>query len=83
MPLHIEGVEYFPMTEVAESIGVSRVTLWRWRSEGKIPQGHRWRGQKVIFTRAEVDAIRLFALRVEPISGEAAEQLPLFRAPGR
>ena len=71
------------MAEVAESIGVSRVTLWRWRSEGKIPQGHRLRGQKVIFTKGEVEAIRIFALRVEPIAGELAEQLPLFRAPGR
>ena len=33
--------------------------------------------------RAEVEAIHVFALRVEPISGEAGEQLPLFRAPGR
>jgi predicted DNA-binding transcriptional regulator AlpA len=71
------------MTEVAESIGVSRVTLWRWRSDGKIPQGHRLRGRQVIFTRGEAEAIRDFALRVEPIAGEPAEQLPLFRAPGR
>ncbi len=83
MPLRIEGVEYFVMTEVAKSIGVSRVTLWRWRSDGKIPQGHRLRGQKVIFTRSEAEAIREFALRVEPIVGEPVDQLPLFRAPGR
>ena len=32
----------------------------------------------MIFTRDEVDLIRQFALRVEPITRDAASQLPLF-----
>jgi transcriptional regulator with XRE-family HTH domain len=83
MPLTIEGVEYFSAAEVAESLGVSRVTLWRWRNGKKIPQGHRLRGHQVIFTLGELDAIREFALRVEPIVDEPIDQLTLFRAPRR
>jgi excisionase family DNA binding protein len=79
MPRTIDGVEYFAAAEVVEALGVSRVTLWRWRHEGKIPPGHRLRGRQVVFTKSEVDAIRDFALRIEPIRPEAAEQLPLFR----
>lgn len=78
MPLSIEGIEYYLGSEVAESIGISRVTLWRWRQLNQVPQGHRLRGRQVIFTRAEVDAIRQFALRVEPITREIPAQLPLF-----
>ena len=79
--MRIEGVDYYPATEVAKSLGISRVTLWRWRHERKIPQGHRLRGRQVVFTRGEVDAIREFALRVEPIDSEAIDQLVLFRSP--
>lgn len=83
MPRTIDGVEYYSVTDVAESLGVSRVTLWRWRKRKKIPQGHRLRGRDVIFTSSEVNAIREFALRVEPIVDDSVEQLTLFRAPRR
>jgi excisionase family DNA binding protein len=79
MPLQIGGVEYYWANEVADLLGVSRVTLWRWRHDNKIPQGHRLRGKQLIFTKAEFEAIRGFALRVEPILGEALDQLALFR----
>jgi predicted DNA-binding transcriptional regulator AlpA len=81
MPLTIDGVEYWSAGEVIESLGVSRATLWRWRHERKVPSGHRLRGRQVIFTRSEVDAIREFALRVEPIVGEPIQQLALFQSP--
>ena len=81
MPLKIKGVEYYPVAEVAESLGISRVTLWRWRHDGKIPRGLRLRGRQVIFTRAHLDAIREFALRVEPIDPDSPDQLALFRPP--
>ena len=83
MPIQIDGVTYFSAADVAEHVGVSRVTLWRWRSEKKIPAGHRLRGRNVIFTASEVDAIREFAMRVEPIAPDARDQLTLFRAPRR
>jgi hypothetical protein len=31
-PVVIDGVEYFPAIALAESLGVSRQTLWRWRT---------------------------------------------------
>lgn len=78
MPVSVEGVEYFSAAEVVEFLGISRVTLWRWRSDQKIPQGSLLRGRRVVFTAAELGAIRSFALRIEPISPEGADQLRLF-----
>lgn len=78
MPLLIDGVEYYSMTEVVAAARVSRATFWRWRAAGQVPCGHLLRGKRVVFTAAEFATIRSFALRVEPISPEAREQLPLF-----
>jgi predicted DNA-binding transcriptional regulator AlpA len=82
MPLQIEGAEYFSAAEVVAAVGVSRVTLWRWRQLGKIPKGSKFRGRQVVFTSAEVAAIRAYALHVEPITADPAspaDQLSLFR----
>lgn len=34
----IEGIDYVSSTEMTAELGISRQTLWRWRTEGKIPQ---------------------------------------------
>ena len=83
MPRRIEGVEYYLLTEVLAMLEVSRTTLWRWRDQAKIPQGHLLRGRKILFTKGDVEAIREFAHRVEPIAGEPVDQLPLFHLPHR
>jgi predicted DNA-binding transcriptional regulator AlpA len=80
MAVEIEGVRYLTSAEVVESIKVSRQTLWRWRQEGHIPPGHRFRGKQVVFSPEEMDAIREYANRLEPIAGEA-KQLRLFNGP--
>jgi predicted DNA-binding transcriptional regulator AlpA len=77
MPLTVDGITYHSMAEVLTALGISRATLWRWRSEHKIPQGSRLRG-KVLFSANDLAAIRDYALRVEPISGSTREQLRLF-----
>ena len=70
MPLTIEGVEFFTTTEVKQMLGVSRQTLWRWRAEGAVPLGRRYRRKSVVFTRTEVDEIVAFSNRIEPIAVE-------------
>lgn len=70
--LEINGVQYVSSTEVVEELGVSRQTLWRWRREGKIPAGHRYRDGQVLFTGPEVEAIRTHANRIEPIGSSEA-----------
>ena len=64
--LHIAGTTYFIATDLAQQIGVSRTTLYRWRQEGKIPSGRRYRGRIVLFTLAEVQTVRDYADRLEP-----------------
>jgi predicted DNA-binding transcriptional regulator AlpA len=79
MPLSVDGVNYFALKELVGELGISRVTLWRWRQERKIPSGHLLRGRQVVFTEAEVEAIRDYALRVEPVDPSDSDQLRLFR----
>ena len=74
MLLAVSGQEFFTATEVAQDVGVVRQTLWRWRQEGTIPAGSRYRDRQVLFTRAELDRIREFAHRVEPLAAEGADR---------
>jgi len=67
----------YSASEISEEIGVSRQTLWRWRTGGKIPLGHKYRDGKVLFTGDEVDEIRRFANRIEPIAVSTKNQIPL------
>ena len=78
MPLEIDGVHYFTLSEVADSIGVTRQTLWRWRREKHIPPGLKFRGRKVLLSQSEVEIARAYANRVEPINATWDGQLRLF-----
>ena len=51
----IDGVRYFTTTEVLGAAGISRQTLWRWRKDGLVPQGHRFRSRGVLFSGGERD----------------------------
>ncbi len=64
--LVVDGTPYFSAQDVAQSVGVSRQTLWRWRSAEKIPAGHRFRNNKVLFSDADLACIQAFALHFEP-----------------
>jgi predicted DNA-binding transcriptional regulator AlpA len=67
MPVQIDGKAYYTHSEVSEELAVSRQTLWRWREKGQIPPGLRYRTRQVLFNSEEVEAIRQFANRLEPI----------------
>jgi predicted DNA-binding transcriptional regulator AlpA len=78
MPLIIDGVKYIAAKELLSELSISRVTLWRWRDENKIPKGRLFRGRRLVFTESEAEAIREYARRVEPIRSDDADQLRLF-----
>lgn len=66
MPIEIEGIEFFTAADIQRQVGVVRQTLWRWRRARVIPQGLRYRSKTIVFTRAEVEAIREYSNRLEP-----------------
>lgn len=82
MSVKINGIKYLSATELLETVDVTRQTLWRWRQEGKIPAGHRFRGRQVVFNPEEVAAIQEYANRIEPIENSEAGQLSLFNGNG-
>jgi hypothetical protein len=75
--LKIETETYFSAADVQRALNVARQTLWRWRRAGKIPQGRRYRDGQVLFTPGEVEAIREYAHRLEPVDSRDF-QLKLF-----
>ena len=78
MFLEIAGTRYFAAKELLGELDISRQTLWRWRREGRIPTGHRFRDGKVVFTQEEADEVRQYANRIEPIDEAERNQLGLF-----
>jgi predicted DNA-binding transcriptional regulator AlpA len=66
MPIRIERAEYFTAADVQRTLGVVRQTLWRWRRDRKVPQGRRYRGRTIVYTREEVKVIREYSNRLEP-----------------
>ena len=66
MKKEIAGVQYYSTTFVLAEVGISRQTLWRWRREELIPQGHRFRNGQLLFTHSEYQKILEHANRVEP-----------------
>ncbi len=67
MPVEIQGVSFLTTPEVEERVRVSRSTLWRWRKAGKVPVGYRRRGQQVLFSPTDVNAICEYATQALPI----------------
>ena len=66
MGLEVGGITYLTADEVAERAAVSRQTLWRWRQEGRVPAGRRYRGRRLLFTEDELNQVLEFAHRMEP-----------------
>jgi len=78
MSVEINGKKYFQATEVAEAVGVTRQTLWRWRRDGSIPVGSKYRGRQIVYTPTEVEINRQFAERLEPIADQHRREKTLF-----
>jgi transposase-like protein len=81
--MQIKGAEFFSGSDLAQELGISRQTLWRWRHEGKIPQGHRFRDKRIVFTAEEAQTVRDYATRLEPASATQAAQSRFFDNHGR
>lgn len=78
MPVTIDDELFYTVAEITKELGVSRTTLWRWRSDGKIPRGRLYRGGTIVFTGQEFDAVRAFANRLEPVPVPNRDQMNLF-----
>lgn len=77
MPFVIDGINYYTTSEITGRLSVTRQTLWRWRSTGKIPYGHRFRDNQIVFTESELRVIEEYANKIEPLPA-ASPQLSLF-----
>ena len=78
--LRIDGSDYYSVAHILKSAGISRQTLWRWRQEGRVPSGHRFRDKQILFTAEELEQIRQYANRVEPIGNDPRSQLNLSKS---
>jgi predicted DNA-binding transcriptional regulator AlpA len=80
LAVEVNGVRYVTLDKIAERIGRSRQTIWRWRKQGVIPQGNRDRRGRVLFSEAEFETIRKYATTLEAIALSPADdsQLRLF-----
>ena len=66
----INGCAFRDLQGVADLAGVSRQTLWQWRSRGLIPLGRKHRN-RLLFTQDEAELIARHAARLEPAPSSA------------
>jgi excisionase family DNA binding protein len=78
VPLEVSGSIFYTNGEAADRAGVTRQTLWRWRSDGRIPLGRQYRGKSVLFTEDELTEIVQYAHRIEPLDVDPSIQPSLF-----
>ena len=64
--IEVDGIAYVLAPTLAEELGISRQTLWRWRRDGRIPRGHLYRRRLLMFTEEDCQRVREHANRVEP-----------------
>jgi transposase-like protein len=76
--MQINGREYISAGDLAQELGITRQTLWRWRHEGKIPEGHRFRNNRIFFAAEDAQAVREYATKFEPAMSTQLNQLKLF-----
>lgn len=69
---------YFAAADIIRELQISRQTFWRWRHDGKIPSGHRFRDRRLLYQQEEFAVIREYATRVESAAAKDSGQLRLF-----
>lgn len=79
MGFELDGIRYYSVAEVAQAVGVTRRTLYRWIEQSKVngPGYERQRDKRRFFSLAELNEVAEFANRLEPVD-ESPEQLKLF-----
>ena len=65
MPLEVGGKTFYKTKEVAELVGVTRQTLWRWQRDDKILAGRRYRDRERLYTLEEAETVHAYA-HLEP-----------------
>lgn len=78
MSLKINGIVFYTTQEVLKKCKVSRQTIWRWKKEGKVPKGRKFRDGKLLFTESELRSIYDFANSLIPHEISDEKQLKLF-----
>ncbi len=77
MPKNIDGLEVLSASEVADLVGVHRLTLLRWIREGKIQDAPRDRNGWRVFPPEVVAQVKAYAFSLaEPVT---VRHLPVFR----
>ena len=74
-----DGSRYSSVSDVAETVGVTRRTLYRWIEQDKVkgPGYERQRDKRRFFSQSEVDAVATFANQVAPVA-DSPDQMKLF-----
>jgi excisionase family DNA binding protein len=80
MPKLLGGLCFYTVSEVAKSVGIHRMTLLRWIEARKVPDGRRDRNGWRMFSEAQVEAIKDFALSTSDPNSDPDEQMLLFKS---
>jgi predicted DNA-binding transcriptional regulator AlpA len=61
-------MQYWRAEQIAENLGVSISTVWRWSASGKLPKPKKLSKRVTVWNAADVQAA------IEVLAGESAEQ---------
>ena len=78
MPEEINGTRFVSLSELADHLDIARQTLWRWRQNGRVPQGAKFRDGRVLFNEEQVRAIQQYANQLKPLPNNDTNQGWLF-----